>query len=252
EGGEVANATVLKLATGKIRRPTHASTIKERLSAAVDAAMADVHEILREQNEGISSLRPVGVPESPPHLGRGIIEKTDFRTSKTDPRPDETRAKDLANIQGDEKYEGFGVQEGENLQVNQNHSTGTLNYEKSSRSPKSSTPISLTEHHPNEGVSQPPTDSELLEAQTYMDADRAGGWTTPRSRKKRFQTKCGATRSGDHMYHAHSLKAKKVKALLRLPGVVTRLRNLRERRSVYVMPATTTTNHLRIEVPWPS
>ncbi|ETL77818.1 hypothetical protein L917_21265 [Phytophthora nicotianae] len=47
---------------------------------------------------------------------------------------------------------------------------------------------------------------------------KAGDWSEGRSRKRRHQAMCGLTRSGTQLYHAHSTKAKMVKALLRLRG----------------------------------
>ncbi|ETL83452.1 hypothetical protein L917_16604 [Phytophthora nicotianae] len=44
-----------RLEAGKIRRPTHTTTLGERLSAAVDAAMADVHVLLRGGCEDLTA-----------------------------------------------------------------------------------------------------------------------------------------------------------------------------------------------------
>ncbi|KAG3111982.1 hypothetical protein PI124_g13417 [Phytophthora idaei] len=78
----------------------------------------------------------------------------------------------------------------------------------------------------NETDVSSPTDRDLLKADGYVKPipttwmRSAGAWRAPRSRNRRHQAKCGVTRSGTAIYHAHSLKARKVQTLLRLPGVL--------------------------------
>ncbi|KAG3032719.1 hypothetical protein PC121_g1517 [Phytophthora cactorum] len=78
----------------------------------------------------------------------------------------------------------------------------------------------------NETDVSSPTDRDLLKADGYVKPiptwwmRSAGAWRAPRSRNRRHQAKCGVTRSGTAIYHAHLLKARKVQTLLRLPGVL--------------------------------
>ncbi|KAG2809260.1 hypothetical protein PC129_g6698 [Phytophthora cactorum] len=59
-------------------------------------------------------------------------------------------------------------------------------------------------------------------------------WCVERASIK--EEKCGVARSGTHIYHAHSLKVRKVQVLLELLGVLNRLRALHTRRPIYVEP----------------
>ncbi|KAE9242250.1 hypothetical protein PF004_g6694 [Phytophthora fragariae] len=112
----------------------------------------------------------------------------------------------------------------------------------------------------------PPTDMELVAVKDYLKSVptrlerakirnqpklRPAGWHVPRSRKRRDQKKCGITRSGTNIYHAHTIKAKKAKAMLRLPGIKARLRALHVRRPVFVAPSAPA-DPVDAEVPWPA
>lgn len=79
---------------------------------------------------------------------------------------------------------------------------------------------------------------------------KAAAWHVPRSRKKKDQAKCSATRSGLNIYHARSLKAKSVKQLLRLRGVKARLKELRAQRPAFE-EVTATNAGLAETVEWP-
>ncbi|KUF79212.1 voltage-gated potassium channel subunit beta [Phytophthora nicotianae] len=110
-----------------------------------------------------------------------------------------------------------------------------------------------------------PTDQELQDANNYLRSiptqlerakkrhqpkKRGCPWHKPRSRKRRYQTKCAVTRSGTQIYHAHSIKAKKVKQLLKIAGVKSRLKALRLRRPNFKEPVKGG-RVLLDEVPWP-
>ncbi|ETP52174.1 hypothetical protein F442_02772 [Phytophthora nicotianae P10297] len=112
---------------------------------------------------------------------------------------------------------------------------------------------------------EPPTDKEVLDAEEYIlsiptrlerakirhqPRKRAVGWHTPHSRKRRYQVKCAVTRSGTQIHHVRSVKAHKVKELLKHPGVKRRLVELHERRPVY---KTHTESRVQLaELPWPA
>ncbi|ETL80660.1 hypothetical protein L917_18866, partial [Phytophthora nicotianae] len=85
----------------------------------------------------------------------------------------------------------------------------------------------------------------------HQRKQKAGQWREGRSRKRRHLKLCGVTRSGMRLYNAYSTKARSAKAILRIRGLRTRLRELRLRRSTYVEPSTTG-YFLPKEVPWPS
>ncbi|ETO63376.1 hypothetical protein F444_18897, partial [Phytophthora nicotianae P1976] len=110
-----------------------------------------------------------------------------------------------------------------------------------------------------------PTDQELQDANNYLRSiptrlerakkrhqpkKRGCPWHKPRSRKRRYQTKCAVTRSGTQIYHAHSIKAKKVKQLLKIAGVKSRLKALRLRRPNF-KELVKGGRVLLDEVPWP-
>ncbi|KAE9017736.1 hypothetical protein PF011_g6577 [Phytophthora fragariae] len=111
-----------------------------------------------------------------------------------------------------------------------------------------------------------PTDQELVEASDYLaniptrykrakirhqDKKRPGQWSVGRSRKRRYQMKCRVTKSGSNIYHARSLKAQKIKKLLRSPGDLGRIRSLHKRRPVYTEP-TKDDRLIMDEVQWPA
>ncbi|ETN00950.1 hypothetical protein PPTG_17276 [Phytophthora nicotianae INRA-310] len=85
----------------------------------------------------------------------------------------------------------------------------------------------------------------------HQRKQKAGQWREGRSRKRRHLKLCGVTRSDMRLYNAYSTKARSAKAILRIRGLRTRLRELRLRRSTYVEPSTTG-YFLPKEVPWPS
>lgn len=111
-----------------------------------------------------------------------------------------------------------------------------------------------------------PTEQELVEASDYLAKiptryqrakirhqakKRPGQWSVSRSRKRRYQMKCSVTKSGSNIYHARSLKAQKIKKLLRSPGVLGRMRVLHKRRPVYAEP-TQDDRLIMDEVQWPA
>eukprot|EP00644_Phytophthora_capsici_P004645 jgi/Phyca11/111174/e_gw1.19.489.1 len=111
------------------------------------------------------------------------------------------------------------------------------------------------------------TDAELLDAHSFVESVptryqrtkrrhqkkfKAGEWGNDRrSRKRRHQRLAGITRSGLQIYHAHSTKAQKVKALLRVAGLRKRLRELHERRPTYQEPPDSG-YFFPQEKPWPT
>ncbi|ETP37002.1 hypothetical protein F442_15152 [Phytophthora nicotianae P10297] len=65
---------------------------------------------------------------------------------------------------------------------------------------------------------------------------------------------CWLTRSGTQLYYAHATKTERVKDILRLRGLRTRLGELRQRRPIYQKPPPSVNfpPTLPIEVQWPS
>ncbi|KAF1790991.1 hypothetical protein GQ600_6030 [Phytophthora cactorum] len=111
-----------------------------------------------------------------------------------------------------------------------------------------------------------PTDQDVLEAGAYVSSvptrlERAkirtrrrrgrGRGTYPVRGNAAHQVKCANTRSSSQLHHASSVKAVKMKALLKLPGVKSRLIVLHTRRPVYKPPATEGCV-IMTEVPWPT
>ncbi|KUF87423.1 Nucleoporin p58/p45 [Phytophthora nicotianae] len=58
-----------------------------------------------------------------------------------------------------------------------------------------------------------------------------------KSRKKRYQNRRAPTRNGTNIYHAHNLKAKTMKDLLRMPGMRAKLINVRKKKPGYIPPS---------------
>ncbi|ETP49587.1 hypothetical protein F442_04907 [Phytophthora nicotianae P10297] len=119
-----------------------------------------------------------------------------------------------------------------------------------------------------------PIDQEILDADEYLHSiptrlerakirhqpkKRAGGLHVPRSRKQRHQVKCSITCSGKQIHHARSVKAQKIKDILRSAEMRLRLLELHARRPGYEPPTTkdrvewTTEGRVELtEVSWPA
>ncbi|ETM36667.1 hypothetical protein L914_16695, partial [Phytophthora nicotianae] len=252
-----------KLEAGTIRRPTHTTTLGERLSAAVDAAMADVHVLLRGGCEDLTATGSDVQENLSPPLEMALTKKKSPSTAGTALRSTSSGAMQPQTTMEHDWSEEICAQEAGDAETAQNQCRDAASKKKPSRSSETaSTPSPSTEathgssEEPcaSEEIGEPPTDTELLAAQAYANTvptrwmrkkirhqakETAYTWKQYRSRQHRYQAKCAITRSGNQIYHAHSLKAKRVKALLRLPGVMGKLKVLRERRQVYTTPTTT-------------
>ncbi|ETK95983.1 hypothetical protein L915_01159 [Phytophthora nicotianae] len=78
--------------------------------------------------------------------------------------------------------------------------------------------------------SSQPTPSQLTVLHEMLDH-------VSKSRKKRYQNRRAPTRSGTNIYHAHNLKTKTMKDLLRMPGMRAKLMNVRKKKPRYIPPS---------------
>ncbi|ETM00707.1 hypothetical protein L917_02591 [Phytophthora nicotianae] len=239
------------LIPGTCSAPTRASTFNKAIVSAIQDAFAATAQELRRTREGfpeeISKKRGRHRCQRQGGNDREGLAVSQVEVSKT-PEPDvnllENGLPSRTPITSAEPHPGSDhafVTNEEDFQ-----SEGTTSY-------SVETPV------------EPPTDKEVLDAEEYIlsvptrlerakirhqPRKRAVGWHTPRSRKRRYQVKCAVTRSGTQILHARSVKAHKVKELLKNPGVKRRLVELHERRPVY---KTHTESRVQLaELPWPA
>ncbi|ETM53887.1 hypothetical protein L914_02676 [Phytophthora nicotianae] len=220
------------LIPGTCSAPTRASTFNKAIVSAIqDAFAATAQELRRTQGgndrEGlaVSQVEVSKTPEPDVNLlENGLPSRTPITSAEPHP------GSDHAFVTNEEDFQ----------------SEGTTSY-------SVETPV------------EPPTDKEVLDAEEYIlsvptrlerakirhqPRKRAVGWHTPHSRKRRYQVKCAVTHSGTQIHHARSVKAHKVKELLKNPGVKRRLVELHERRPVY---KTHTESRVQLaELPWPA
>ncbi|RLN48810.1 hypothetical protein BBJ28_00013308 [Nothophytophthora sp. Chile5] len=86
------------------------------------------------------------------------------------------------------------------------------------------------------------------EAQYHRRKESKVDYHVGKSRKKRYQNRRAPTRSGSNIYHSHTLTAKKMRDLLRIPGMRAKLANVRKKKPVYIPPSQPDPNDAETDV----